>query len=355
VLSQFGPGPSLWAALVVAVLFTGCFVMARLNYLRIPKLGNDLSASGDPDCMVVIPARNEASTIAQAVASFPHDTVIVVDDRSTDATADIARSAGAGVIQAPELPLRAIGKVNACAAGARVLTSRWILFVDADTSYDVRFLRAAVAFAEGGALDFLSIHLLPRCETVLEHILVPYWWALSYCGVRAQDPAAAFQGQCVLVRRQAYEFIGGHSAILTEVVDDAKLAALAKRHRLKIGVTRSGRLGSVRFHADGLRRGFQRDAIRFMMVNPWMRVALIVAATSTALWLPAVLWLRIAGYPEAGLILALLPTFVLGIWYGNPGWALLAPLAIYSMAPIIWSGAIGAFTGRQIEWKGRII
>src|SRR5208282_2219346 len=99
-----------------------------------------------PDCMVVIPARNEEAVIGRAVRSLPPDTVIVVDDHSRDRTAEVAREAGAGVLPAPDLPRNGIGKSNACAAGARALTSRWVLFTDADTWFEPGFLDAAVAW-----------------------------------------------------------------------------------------------------------------------------------------------------------------------------------------------------------------
>ncbi len=86
--------------------------------------------------MVVIPARNEEGNIGAAVRSLPPDSVIVVDDFSNDKTAEEAREAGAGVLPAPQPLDGAVGKSNACMEGARVLTSRWILFADADTRFE---------------------------------------------------------------------------------------------------------------------------------------------------------------------------------------------------------------------------
>lgn len=353
-LSEFGPGLSLWAALAVAFLLVAFFAKARFNYLGIPKLPAGASVAA-PDCMVVIPARNEESTIARAVSSFPHDTVIVVDDQSGDGTAERARAAGAGVLTAPDVFGKTIGKANACAAGARVLTSRWILFADADTFYEPRFLGSAVACAEASGLDFLSVHLRPACLKWAESVLVPYAAALFFCGVRVRDPAAVFNGQCVLVRRQAYEFIGGHAAVMTHVVDDVKLAGLAERHRLKLGTARANGLGHVQFHPQGLWQGFERNALRFMMVRSPIGAMIVLASASAALWLPALLWLLVDEHRWAASAFALLPSAILGVWYRSPVRALLAPLAIYGMALVIANGVISAMTGRRLEWKGRII
>src|SRR5580698_4352985 len=98
---------SLWVALGIAVLLIAFFVRSRLNYLGIPKLPA-VKSDAAPDCMVIVPARNEEASIARAVKSFPHDTVIVVDDHSEDGTADVASKAGAGVLKAPDLLAQSI-------------------------------------------------------------------------------------------------------------------------------------------------------------------------------------------------------------------------------------------------------
>ncbi len=74
---------------------------------------------------------------------------------------ELAKAAGAGVVDAPKLLRGMLGKPNACAEGARVLTSRWILFADADTWFQPGFLDSAVAAAEAAKMDFLSVYLRP--------------------------------------------------------------------------------------------------------------------------------------------------------------------------------------------------
>jgi chlorobactene glucosyltransferase len=355
VLNELGHGNSLWVALGISVLFIAFFVKSRLNFLGIPKLPAVKNAPV-PDCMVVIPARNEETTIARVVKSFPHDTVIVVDDHSEDGTAEQARQAGAGVLQAPELAAQVVGKSNACAAGARVLRSRWVLFADADTWFDEGFLDAAVAAAEASSLAFLSIYLRPEVEGFAESVLVPCAVALYFCGVNpGGDPTGLFAGQCVLVRREAYDFIGGHSAVITSMVEDVKLAALARRHRLKFATARAGGLGHVRFHPDGLWSGFERNAFRFVMISPWIGATIFAASAVAALWLPVLLWLALEKQWAMLILFGLLPSALLGVWYRNPLRALLAPLGIYGMFPIVLNGLIAALTGRQLEWKGRAL
>ena len=128
--------------------------------------------------LVFIPARNEGGNIGDLVRSLPPDSVIVVDDFSMDNTAEEARAAGAGVLPAPQLIAGAVGKSNSCMEGARVLTSRWILFADADTRFKLSFVESAVAAAEAGKIDFLSVYLRAEYRTLWESALAPYGVAL---------------------------------------------------------------------------------------------------------------------------------------------------------------------------------
>jgi chlorobactene glucosyltransferase len=308
--------------------------------------------------MVVIPARNEEVHIGRVVKSLPPDTVIVVDDHSEDGTAEEARKCGAGVLPAPDLASGVVGKCNACAAGAHVLTSRWILFADADTWYEPGFLDAVVAAADAAGLNILSVYLQLDPQTLAERILIPYAVALFFCGMNPRlNPSGILNGQCLLVRREAYEFIGGHSAILTSMVEDVKLAELAKRHRMKFGVARTDRLGHVRMHAGlrGIWRGFERNAFRFMLVSPGAGIRILIAASLTALWLPALAFLIADRQPLIATAFFLVPAVLLTPWYRSWPRALLAPLAIYGMLPILFTSAVAAFTGREVEWKGRLV
>jgi chlorobactene glucosyltransferase len=353
-MSSGGLDLSLWVALGVGVAICGFFAIARVRYLSIPKLTAVPPGARPLHCMVVIPARNEEFLIARAVSSLPHDTVIVVDDHSSDRTAEAARKAGAGVVSAPDLPRGAVGKSNACLAGARLLDSKWILFADADACFAPGFLESAVGCAEASGLELLSIALPAELTGWVSPILFPYAQALFFCGVAPRaDPSGIFNGQCLLVRREAYKFLGGHAAVLSSLVDDVKIAGLARRHRLTFGTVRTETLGHARFREP--RASFRRHAARLLLLSFWIGGAILVAALVTALWLPALAWLMAGRHWLAAGIFAVVPTLVTLPWYKNLWRALLAPLAIYAMLPMVVGGAVGALLGRRVKWKGRTV
>ena len=347
--------PSTVAAFIFALVSTLLFYHARANYTRVPLLPRVRPGKTVPDCMVVIPARNEEGVVAGAVGSFPPDTVIVVDDHSTDKTADEAREAGAGVLDAP--PLKgALGKANACTAGARVLTSRWIMFADADTRYQEGFLESAVEAAYHSEVFFLSVHVTPRPDSLSEQMLEPYAQALLYSGTRPlRDPASVFEGQCILVLREAYEFIGGHAAVRNHVAEDLHLAMLAQRHKMGIAVARAAGLGYARTFAGwkGGWRWIERRGFRLVHLAPWVTLTILFTALCAALWFPLALWLWFDGHRIAPFVLLLVVLLQLRPWYGNGLRCLAAPLAVYAVLPLLLHGLIAAFFRKQIIWKGR--
>ena len=343
---------STWLALAVGLLVSAVAWRSRRNYRRLPELAPaGAKRTEQVDCMVVIPARNEEANIASAVRSLPPDSVIVVDDFSRDRTAEEARAAGAGVLPASKPMAGALGKSSACMEGARVLTSRWILFADADTCFEPGFVESAVAAAESGKIDFLSVYLSPQYRTFAESALSPYGVALYFCGIDPRaDPASAFNGQCVLVNRAAYEFIGGHRSVLGYLCEDVKMAELAMRHRMKFAVMRAPRLGRVQIRpAD-----FVRNARRFVEVSSWRGACIAFAAALWALWLPVLVILFARRQFVSAIAWALLPSVLLSPWYGRAR-AILAPVGIYGILPKLLRGALGTATGRHVEWKGRVI
>lgn len=352
--------------LVVALGITFFLWKSRRNFALLPELPL-VKDGAPPDVTVIIPARNEAEQIARVVGSFSGLPVVVVDDASTDDTVVRAASAGAIVISAPPLPVGALGKPNACAAGAIEAKTRWLLFVDADTWFEPGFANSLVHYATTRRLQFASVFLDQHCLTLAEKILLPYALALYFTGVSAKrvndsrSSEALANGQCLLFERTAYHSIGGHLAVLDSVIEDVALARLAKQYRLRLRILRTGTLGHVRMYDSftAAWRGFQKNSFRFLLVNPMTGVQVIAASILLTSYLPILVLLLVARFPPWPIaVFALLPFLWLASWYSAPNgrhpWRiLLAPFGIYLFQLIALNGMFSTITRRRAVWKGR--
>jgi chlorobactene glucosyltransferase len=207
---------------------------------------------------IVIPARNEERYVGKTLDTalgqdYPDFEVIVVDDSSTDGTAEEIRKRNQHpkLVTASARPLRPgwLGKPNALATGASRATGAWILFMDADVTLDPRALRDAVGLCESRGYDFLALFPQFEREGFWEELLMPivpvaaFVYLPSYLAYLRRVPLAAGAGAFALVKREAYESIGGHDAIKSSVVDDIRLAIELKRAgfvtRARLGLDRA--------------------------------------------------------------------------------------------------------------------
>jgi cellulose synthase/poly-beta-1,6-N-acetylglucosamine synthase-like glycosyltransferase len=353
------PARSFWTALVVGLILVFFLRKARRNWLRVPELPSKVG--GEVDATVIVPARNEEAKIAQCVSSFPMARVIVVDDASEDQTAETARGAGAEVINAPPLARGAVGKPNACQAGANQAHSKWLLFVDADTWYRKDFLPSLIHYAEEHSLGTVSV--FPRLVTgsFVERMLAPYAFALYFCGVNSRKVTATgssealANGQCMLFRRDVYEFVGGHGSVVRNVIEDVALAHRIERHRMRAAVLRSESMARVRMDADfrSIWRGFRKNAFRFLVIKPWTGFQVVCASIALSSVLPVLAYLLWEEQWWAAFSFALLPPYLLMPWYGRLRSALCALPGIYVFQCIAIDSLLATTMGRKTLWKGR--
>jgi glycosyltransferase involved in cell wall biosynthesis len=192
---------------------------------------------------VIIPARNEESNIARVVRSVASQEgvreILVVDDQSSDATAAILESLrrefpALRVMQTETLPDGWTGKAHALALGAREASSDWLLFTDADTEHRPGSLKALLERAERAGADLLSLSPGQRVLAWWEKSVIPQVYVRLAKLYRFEDvsdpksPAAAANGQYLLIRRDAYQRAGGHEAVRTEILEDVELARRVK-------------------------------------------------------------------------------------------------------------------------------
>jgi glycosyltransferase involved in cell wall biosynthesis len=198
---------------------------------------------------VIVPARNEEASLAACVQSLIAQSeevfklgsdweLVVVDDESTDRTAEIARGfSSVSVIKAEKLQPRWTGKANAIWTAARKARGRWLLFTDADTVHEPGNLRRAIHEAQRHKAGMLSYSPRQIVSGFAQRTLMPLVFSelsLAYPPAKVSDPdqrIAAANGQFLLVEREAYRRIGGHAAVKDRVLEDVELAFLAKRRR----------------------------------------------------------------------------------------------------------------------------
>lgn len=193
-----------------------------------------------PIVSVIIPARNEEACLETCLQSLVAQEgipleIIVVDDGSTDRTHAIAESFSAvRVMSAPPLPEGWCGKSNAVAFGARHARGDWFLFTDADTIHKPGSLARAVSEAEKHGADLLSYSPEQVVKTFWERAVMPVVFAELAATFKPREvsdprsPVAAANGQYLLVRRPAYELIGGHASIAHTLLEDVDLARSIK-------------------------------------------------------------------------------------------------------------------------------
>jgi len=202
------------------------------------------------DLTVIVPARNEEDVLGACLQSLVSQSegifelgkdweLIVVDDRSTDRTAEIARGfAGVTVMQAAALETGWTGKNNAVWMAAQRARGRWLLFTDADTIHEPGGLRRAIHEAERYKAGMLSYSPRQIVRGFAQRSLMPLVFselALAYPPAKVSDPAqhiAAANGQFLLVEREAYRRMGGHASVADKVLEDVELAFVAKRRKI---------------------------------------------------------------------------------------------------------------------------
>jgi hopene-associated glycosyltransferase HpnB len=349
---------------IVAVAVWIYLLAFRGSFWRITPIGVP-SRDRKGAVTVVIPARDEAENVGKAVNSLIHQaTVIVVDDHSSDATAEIARQHGASVIGGQALPSGWTGKLWAVAQGVKVaLEARpdYVLLTDADIVHAPGNVADLVARAEEHGFDLVSLMVRLRTESFAERALIP---AFVFFFLKLYPPAwisspryriAGAAGGCMLIRREILERIGGIETIRGELIDDCALARAAKRNGGKawLGLTRETR--SIRAYGGfgEIWRMISRTAFTQLNYSPLMLCGTIAGLAVTYI-APPLLTLMLSPFGAAAwLMMSIAYTPMLRFYGRSILWAPALPLVALFYAGATIDSAIRYWTGRGGMWKGR--
>jgi glycosyltransferase involved in cell wall biosynthesis len=311
-------------------------------------------ASRRPSVSVIVPARNEEASLRACLESLVAQDggitfeIIVVDDGSTDRTRAIAESfPGVRVIQPGPLPPGWTGKNNAVTAGAREARGEWLLFTDADTVHKPGSLARALAESKQHYADLLSYSPEQEVHGFWEKAVMPVIFAelaRTYRPSEVSDPrspAAAANGQYLLITRSAYDAVGGHAAIATTLLEDVALARAVKA---------SGRKIFFRFGGDAVRTRMYRTLPQ--LVEGWTKNLTLLfphPGQLAAIRLLEFIFLLVSPYWVLSWIL-------LNGGTGIPRWAAGIFGTLIVLTPVVvWSEFLSRLLRAHFSWKSTLV
>ena len=342
---------------------------------------------------VIVPARNESHNIGECVESLlsqdyarlgdgSHFEIIVVDDRSEDETAEIiekyaSQDSRVKLIRNTELPEGWTGKNYSLHLGAQAANDpAFMLFVDADTRHAPSNLSQAVTFALEHKTDMFSLIMPIRNVTFWEKVIQPITGSvlcIRYPIWKVNDPKSkmAFgNGQYMLIRREAYEQVGGHEAVRDRLLEDIAMAKRIKQAGLDLKVAYTAdvshirmyrsfseiRQGWARIYLAGMNRSLGMLSFAAMMLlvfslSPYLVfigtvVAGLLVGFSTGLWV-------LLGLSAAGMLgmLSVMVRFY-RTFQTDPRYLAFHLLGCLITMGILLSAIAMLFSNRGLTWKG---
>ncbi|MCU1369526.1 MAG: hypothetical protein JWO77_720 [Ilumatobacteraceae bacterium] len=360
-------------ALTLLGLIAGSVLLADL---RTPH-----GSAGDdpPSVAVIIPARNEAHSLPNLLASLRTQSlvpgqVLVVDDGSTDATAPIAAAAGAEVLHAPPLPAGWVGKSWACQAGSRHARGDMLVFLDADTVLAPDGLERIVASWQRESPDgLLSVQPFHTTSAGYEQLsaypnLLTMMAPGAFAAGRTSWSPVAY-GPCLVTSVEAYRSVGGHEVVAGEVIEDIHLARAYGAAGREVRALAGGSAISFRMYPEGFGRlveGWTKNlaggprlvsSVPMVASVAWV-VASIVVASDLARAVVAAAWTGdVPGLPVALWVLASAQTTVLlrrigrFAWWAGPAF----PVLLAGFVVLFARSALHRTLGRTVRWHDRSV
>jgi len=331
------------------------------------------SASLPPSITAIVPARNEEAVIAACIESLVLQReipeIIVVNDQSTDKTAEIVRSLITKIphlrlLETQEVPAGWVGKNNAVFLGAKEAKSPWLLFTDADAELQPGAAARALQIAQEKSAALISFSPEQVTQSWYEKALIPFVYSrlakhFSYDPVNdPSSPAAAANGQFLMIQRDAYNSIGGHASVAAEVLEDVALAKRAKAAGFRLWFGPGQGIVRVRMYRSfrEMWQGWKKNLYVLVGGTPG---AVLRELESAIPWIPLALLFLGFKIPIAtflGVCFLLLRQLTYGLELSRNQYPFkfiiyyVPAVALY--AGVLWASYRGHVKGK-VEWKGR--
>lgn len=361
----------------VCGLWSLLFLYAAILWYKVPRFAHMRAPTPVhwPRLSLIITACNEADTIGQALQTlctqtYPQLEILVVNDRSTDATARViaeiaAQHARIRLLNIETLPEDWLGKVHALHVATQHATGEWLLFADADIHFHNDVITRAVAWAEAEQLDHLA--LIPRttAKDLFLRASISAFGLLFLLSMRAQavanphSDAAIGVGAFNLVRRSAFERTPGFEWLRMEVADDVGLAIMLKRHGAVTRFALADDALEVEWYPDlpAMAHGLEKNIVGATTgYQTWRFVinALLLILFASAPFVTLFVWHGEVAWFGMGVLIGIALLMLRSAMHGeaNPLDWLLSPLGLLLIFIIYLRAGLLLSMRKRITWRG---
>jgi chlorobactene glucosyltransferase len=343
-----------------------------------------------PLISVCVPARNEERNIRLCIESilaqdYPNFEVIVLEDRSTDSTAEILRDLAVPnnrlkIIHGSDLPPGWAGKPHALYQASAAARGEWLCFIDADTFLSSTALSSCYTKAIETNADMFTILTFQVLGSFWEKVLMPIVMSALSVGFsprKVNDPKtkdAIANGQFILIKRAVYDAIGGHARVKDQIVEDKAISEQVKWNGYRLIVADGYSVARTRMYTSlpEMWEGWTKNVYLGLSDQPALMLLGVFGAfilLVTALVLPLWPLLGIVWYLQGGdglamtVILQALMLWAMIIYVRarvavamgiSPWYALTLPLGAAVFAAIMFTSAWKVLSGKGVTWKGRM-